>query len=311
MIPDKTLLYILSDAPPDDPLDCVKAARPHLAPHYAAIHLVGPGHALSVRALRRAYRPGVDRLLYDFTAPHDHRWAYDMLNDAAAAIMLGCHNLAQGVALADLRSAQRYAADGFRFSADATVGVLDATPASSATVSLPRPAVSLAAEGGSNDLVMAVAPGAVETAYAALLGLKGDNASLVVLTASRRDANDLTDIIAAFGMSAAHVRYARNRPALFSATTQASGLIDVTDKAAPALGDAAFVAGCIGAPVLRLSSTGRAGEAAAAFAASKPCRDPAAADEFAATRPLADFANDVHALIEAGFAHAMKRDAAA
>lgn len=317
--PDQATLYILSDAPSDDPLDNVAAATPFLASRYAAIHQVGPGHALSVRALRRVYEPDVDQLLYDFTAPHDHSWAFDMLNDAPAAILRGCYNLAQGGmqggvqggALADLRSAQRYAADGLRFSPDATIGVLDAAPASIAATSLPRPAVTITPSAAANDLILAVSPGAIETAYAALLGLKGHSAPLTVLTASRRDANDLTDVIAAFEMSTTYVRYARNRAGLVAAMISAGGLIDINEEAAPAFSDTAFVARCIGAPVLNLTSAPQAGAAAKAFATSNLRKDPAAAAGFVAARPIATFARDLHKLITAGFAHARQQAAAA
>lgn len=309
--PDQATLYILSDAPSDDPLDNVATATPFLASRYAAIHQVGPGHALSLRALRRVYEPDVDQLLYDFTAPHDHSWAFDMLNDAPAAILRGCYNLAQGGVLADLRSAQRYAADGLRFSPDATIGVLDAAPASIAATSLPRPAVTITPSAAANDLILAVSPGAIETAYAALLGLKGHSAPLTVLTASRRDANDLTDVIAAFGMSTTYVRYARNRAGLVAAMISAGGLIDINEEAAPAFSDTAFVARCIGAPVLNLTSARQAGAAAKAFATSNLRKDPAAAAGFAAARPIATFARDLHKLITAGFAHARQQAAAA
>lgn len=311
MKPAQATLYILSDAPTGDPLDCVAAAMPFLAPHYAAIRRIGPGNALSVRVLRRAYEAGVDRLLYDFTAPNDHSWAFDMLNDAPAAIMLGCYNLAQGVALADLRSAQRYAAAGLRFSPDATIGILDATADEATARSLPRPAAMITPTASENDLTLAVAPGAIETAYAALLGLRGYDAPLTILTVSRRDANDLTDIIAAFGMSATQVRYARNRAGLTAAMVGAGGLIDVHDETAPAYGDAAFVAGCIGAPVLRLVAPAGAGAAANAFAASLPRKDLALAADFAVSRPISTFAGDLYALIEAGFTPAMQPGAVA
>ncbi len=306
---DQATLYSLSDAPPGDPLDCVTAALPLLSRRYGAVQQVGPGRALSVRALLRAYRPGVDRMLFDFTAPHDHSWAFDMLDDAPSAVLLGCYNLAQGVALADLRSAQRYAAGGIRFSPDATIGVLDgATPSLTATT-LSRPAALITPSAEARDLVLAVAPGAVETAYAALLEIRGVTSSLTILTVSKRDAVDLADIVAAFGMTAAHVQHVQYRAEFAAAMGGARGVIDINERHAPASA-AAFVAGCIGAPVLTLTTV-KGANAAAAFVASSPRRDPAAAHEFTAARPITAFANNLHALIETGFARALQQTSAA
>lgn len=311
MNPDLPTLYILSDAPPDDPLDSVAAAMPLLAPHYTALHKVGPNHALSVRALRRTYELGVDRLLFDFTPPQDHRWAFDMLKQSPAAVLLGSYSPAAPVGpLANLQSSQRYAAQGHRYSPKDTVCILDATHNPAAVRSLPRPATPILPSDDTSDLILAVAPGAVETAYAALRGLRGGDAVVIVLTTSRRDANDLTDIIAAFGMPSAHVRYARTRAGIAAAMTRASGLIEIGDEGRPGLSDATFVAGCLGAPVLALTIPTGAGEAAAAFAASDPRPDPKVAKDFAAKRPMAGFANNLHALIEAGFARAKQSFAA-
>lgn len=305
-------LYILSDAPPGDPLDCVAAAAPRLTPHYAAIHQVGPGQAMSVRALRRAYEPGVDRLLYDFTAPDDHTWALSMLSDAPAAALLGGYSpFAPDAALADLRAARRYAASGERFSPAVMTGVLDAKSPPITDATLARPAVAAAPASDINDLMLAVAPGAVETAYAALLGLRACGAAVTILTTSRRDANDLMDIVAAFAMAAAQIRYIRDRAGLVAAISNAGGLIEVKAAAATAVSDAAFIAGCFGAPVLDLTSPKDAAAAAEAFAASDPRKDPVAGQGFAAARPLASFAKDLHALIEAGFVRAQQPVAAA
>ena len=311
MIPDQATLYIFSDAPLGDPLDCVVAAAPYLASHYAAIHRVGPRRTMSVRAFRRAYEPGMDRLLYDFTSPADYNWALEMLDAAPAAALLGGYSPgAPSAALATLRSARRYAANGHRFPPAVTMGVLDATPASITGASLRRPSAAIT-PASANHLVMAVAPGTVETAYAALRGMKSQNASLTVLCTSRRDANDLADIVNAFEMAGAQIRYIRNRASVAFAMAGAGGLIDLCDASAQAISDAAFAARCVGAPVLPLITPDGAAKAAAAFAASEPQKDPIAARKFAAARPVAAFANDLHALIEAGFTRAMQADAAA
>ena len=308
---DQAALYILSDAPAGDPLDCVAAAAPHFAPHYAAIHQVGPGKAMSARALRRAYEPGVDRLLYDFTPPGDHGWAVGMQQDAPAAALIGGDSpFAPDAALADLRAARRYAARGEGFSPDVMTGVLDARSSPISARLLTRPAIAITPPPDGTDLMLAVAPGAIETAYAALLGLRAKGA-VTCLAVTRRDANDLTDIAAAFGMAAARIRFVRDRAGLLAAVAAAGGLIDIHEAAAPAVSDAAFVAGCIGAPVLDLTAPIGAAAAAEAFAASKPRKNPAAATGFAAARPMASFADDLHALIEAGFARARQPVAAA
>ena len=308
---DQSTLYILSNAQPGDPLDCVAAAMPLLALNYAKIQQVGPHHDLSLRALRRAYEPTVDRLLYDFTAPDTHNWAFDMLRDAPAAVLLGNYRAAAPIgALADLRSAQRYAALGHRFSIDVTIGVLDATADPLTIQSILRPAAFISPSPDIIEFILAVTPGEIETAYAALVGLRGQGASLTILTALRRDANELPDIIAAFGMPDARVRYVRNRAGLVAALTGAGGVIDIGDEARLGLSNAAFVAACLGAPVLTLNTPDGAGEVAEAFAVMAPDRDPIAAKEFKAARPLEPFAGDLHALIEAGFAHAKQAAAA-
>ncbi len=312
MKPDQGTLYILSDARPGDPLDCISAAAPHLAPHYTSILSVGPSQAMSVRALRRAYEPGVDRLFYDFTAPGDHSWAIGMLQDAPAAALLGGDSpFAPDAALADLRSAQRYAASGGRFSPAVTIGVLDPTSPPIAGASLTRPAVPVAPATEAGHLMLSIAPGAVETAYAALLGLRTYDAAVTLLTATRRDANDLTDIVVAFKMDAAQIRYIRDRAGVLASIASTCGMIDVRGATASAASDAAFAAGCVGAPVLALTAPTGAAAAAGAFAATKPRKDPAAATGFAAARPLAPFAGNLHALVETGFSRALQSDDAA
>jgi len=189
-------------------------------------------------------------------------------------------------------------------------GILDARSSPISARALTRPAVAITPSPDRRDLILAVSPGAVETAYAALLGLRARGA-VTIVTASRRDANDLTDIVAAFGMAAAQIRYIRDRAGLISILSSAGGVIDVYEATAPAICDAAFIAGCIGAPVLDLTAPTGAAAAAEAFAASDPRKDPAAAQGFAAARPMEPFANDLHALIEAGFARAQQSVAAA
>ncbi len=312
VMPDQGTLYILSDASPGDPLDCVTAAKPYLASQYTAVHYVGPGQAMSVRALQRSYEPGVDRLLYDFTPPADHDWAFGMLGAAPAAVLLGgCSPVSPGAPLADLRSAQRYAARGHRFSPAVTIGVLDATHGSAIGLPLSRPSATIAPAADNNDLIMAVAPSTVETAYATLRGVKSQGAALTLLCTSRRDANDLAGIIAAFGIAAARIRYIRTRVDIASAMAGVGGLIDLCDADAPALSDTTFTARCLGAPVLTLNAPDGAAAAAEAFAASAPRKDHAAAQSFADTRPITPFAKGLHALIEAVFAHAMQPGAAA
>ena len=308
-MPDQAL-YILGPESPGDPLDCVAAAAPFLAARYDAIRTVGPGQAMSLRSMRRIYAPGVDRLLYDFTAPADHSWAMEaLLHWPGAVLLAGRAPVALSAAATGLRSAQRYAAEGFRFPPSATIGALDGAPLPLRASSLVRPAATISALPQTDDLALAVGPGAIETAYAALLGLAGESASVAIIAAARRDANDLIDIIDALQITSARVRYVRSRKDAVAAATCAGGLIDAL-MPDHGLSDAGFAAHCVGAPVLSLTSRDTATRQAADFAAAKPARDPAAAQEFAAARPASAFADSLVTLIEAGFHQARTGNAA-
>lgn len=293
-------LFILGPASPDDPLDCVAAATPFLSAHYDAIHHAGPEHAISIRSMLREYDPRVDRLLYDFTAPADYGWALTALSQSPGAVLLaGRFPVERTGAFADLRSAQRYAAGGRPNPPSVVVGVLDAVAEPQNASILRRPAAGISAAVRRDDLALAVAPGAIETAYAALLGLARVEASVGVIASARRDANDLADIIHALQATRAQVRYARSRKEAATAACGVGGLIDIAADAQD-LSDAGFAARCVGAPVLRLHSSKDASQQAVAFAQEKPDRDSAAARKFARARPLSAFANDLRSLIEAG-----------
>lgn len=300
-------LYIIGGAPPGDPLDCVAAATPFLAPHFTAIHAVGPDQPMSVRAMRRAYEPGVDRLLYDFTALADYDWALDMLAEAPGAVLVGRQSpiWPSGV-MTGLRSARRYIAGAHRFPSGATVGALDAPSEGAIGHSLNRPAITLPSTAEAPGLAMAVEPDAIETAYAALKGLAGGAATTLTLLAStRRDANDLTDIRMALGLAEVRVRYIRSRSDIADAVSAVSGLIIAADEARLGISDAAFAARCVGAQILTLTSPAGAADAATSFVEGRPVRDAAAASAFTAARPIQTFANDLHTLIETGPHHAL------
>ena len=308
-------LFILSHAPPDDPLDCVGGAAAFMAPRYSAVHKVGPSQTMSVRSMRRVFEPGVDRLLYDFTPSGAEGWMLDLLGFAPGAVLVsGRSPVAAAGVLADLRSAQRYAEDGFRFAPAATIGALDTdtdanTDAGGAAArALRRPAAAIAGTPRAADLALAVAPGGMETAYAALLGLADIAASLLIIAATRRDANDLIDIADALQMDRTSVRYVRTRRDIAQAAASAGGLIDASGRGQS---DAAFIARCVGAPVLSLSAPDGASDQAVQFAASRPDHDKAAAETFHRSRPAADFANGLAALIEAGFQRARQSTEAA
>lgn len=303
-------LYIISLAPSGNPLDCVGDAAALLAEQYEAVHLVGPAQTMSSRAMRRQFRPARDRVLYDLTAPGDGNWALDLLAQWPGAVLRSSRHLpvTDGV-LADLRSVRRYASGGFRFSPVVTIGELDAVAGDQAAMTLRRPAVTITALSDAHDIALAVAPGAIETAYSALLGLVSTEKPLVAFAVTRRDANDLSDMINALDLRDAHVRYLRNRNEIARSAAALSGLIDAGD-ADGRMSDLAFVARCIGAPVLSLTTPSGAGEAAKAFVSNGPQRDAAAARHFRATRSLQAFADDLHTLIEAGYRRALQPSAA-
>ncbi|MBX2855411.1 MAG: hypothetical protein KTR21_10500 [Rhodobacteraceae bacterium] len=306
MAPRPTL-YVLGNAPPGDPLDCVREAAPLLAAHYDQVHHVGPVQLMSLRSMRRQYRPGVDRLLYDFTLAEGLDWALQNIARSPGAVLLSSESPVAPVGMfADLRSAQRYASGAFRFPALATLGALDEGASVQSAMILRRPAPKITAQQRSEEIGLAVTPGAIETTYAALCGLAGRAEPIVLLAATRRDANDAMDMVAA--LKASHIRISRIRARwdIAYAACTIRGLIDVTGSA-NASSNAAFIANCIGAPVLRLFSPEGAGEAAAAFVASAPICDLAAAQEFCGARPAAAFAEDLHTLIEAGRRQAVQK----
>lgn len=298
-------LYVLGDAPPDDPLDCVAAATPILAGAFEAVHQVGPGQAMSLRAFRRNFQPGTDSLLYDLTAPSDYEWALRIMKEAPAAVLIAGYNIvAPTGGLTGLRSSQRYVQTGFRLPEGVTSGTLDAKDVRTAGQVVRRPAVHFPKASGT-DLVLSVGAGAIEQAYGALLGLRAlgklqTEIALDILAYTRQDANELADILSAFQMPAGRVRYVRKRAEIAAVVAGARAVIDVSTGAETADSDAVFVAKCIGAPVMGIADTRLAAEMAFEFAGSPREPDPVHASDFADSRPLASFADALLSLIEMG-----------
>ncbi len=301
-------LYILGDTPPGDPLDCVAAAVPYLEKAFAGVHRVGPGQAMSDRAIRRAYEPGVDLLLYDFTAHNDYGWALGALEETPAAVLLASHSpIAPGGAMADLRSAQRYATDGFRLPSAATPGILDGVPGAPFGWTLHRPAllISPVNTGRGADIVVTVAQGAIEAAYATLIAFTAQDRSklpktLDVVATTRRDSNDLADILTAFDLQGVRVRYLRERADIVAIVSGAGGLIDISSAAMPGQSDAIFAARCNGLPMLALTSRDTVTDAVVEFLATPQMADASAAAAFRKERSIETFATGLLAFIGAG-----------
>ena len=112
----RSLYIVRTDPDPGDPLDVVARAMPHLMARYRQVRLVMPGArsqgdaALTLRGLRRGFRNGRDRILFDFTSPDTAAWAGEMARSSVGAILCGPARLPlqTGLAPALVRARQRY-----------------------------------------------------------------------------------------------------------------------------------------------------------------------------------------------------------
>ena len=305
-------LYLIGCAPPDDPLDPVAPAREALGAYYDEIITVGPGREASLRAFRRSFQPQRDRALFDLTAPGDLEWALDAVRETPAACMISARcPIAPMPALASLRSARRYAHQGFRLPPAAAVGGLDCSPPSlPVDMVLHRPAATPPPAEAVADAAIMIAPGAIEGAYAVLLDLRPAAPRLALIAETERDASDARDIAEALGLEQAWVIHAETRRAIADATASARALIDITMSTDAGLSDAGLVARCIGAPVLDVVSPG-AGASALGFLKDGPPRDPSRAKAFAAARRPEDFAASLYELAELGAKRATMAERAA
>ena len=308
-----TTLYVVGAAPLDDPLDVIRPLRAHLLDVYSDVRLVGPGRDMSLRAMRRSFRPGVDRLMYDFTSLESVDWALSAIDTLPGAVLIAANNIVSptGV-LAGLRSAQRYAASGFRLPPYIAIGALDAQPPGMVMDRMMhRPVVCLTTDEPVFDVLIAVDPGAIEPAYAVLRAMgDSDRICAAMLAQTQRDMDDLMDMAPALGLGEAPVRLAVDRASVVASVASAKSFIGVSDRKRAGLTDGAFVAHSLGLSVLSVTSPAMVEASVPDFLDHIGGRDPAAADAFAADRQAKRFAVDLLSLIEEG-ARRVNRAAAA
>lgn len=308
-----TTLHVVGAAPLDDPLDVIRPVRAHLLDVYGDLRLVGPGRDMSLRAMRRSFRPGVDRLMYDFTSLESVDWALPAIDTMPGAALIAANKIVSPAgALAGLRSAQRYAAIGFRLPPHIVIGAMDAQLTGMLMDRMMhRPVVFLTTNEPVFDVLIAVDPGAIETAYAVLRAL-GDSGRIraAMLAQTQRDVDDLMDMAPVLGPGEVPIRHAVDRASVVAAVASAKSFIGVSDRKWAGLTDGEFVARSLGSSVLSVTSPAMVAESAPDFLDQICGRDPAAADAFAEVRQAKRFAVDLLSLIEEGARRARRAAAA-
>ncbi|MEM7268147.1 MAG: hypothetical protein AAF401_02720, partial [Pseudomonadota bacterium] len=174
------LYVIVGGLDAGDPFSAFEAAQPHLAEVYSRIERVADLADCGPRQFRRAYRPDLDRVLYDFTGIRAPGWARDMMSEAPGAILLSAHPPRFEDEGSTPRAQRRYAA-AFRAPAAATVAGLDARPPSAEFI-VPRPAFDMPQATPRYDAAIIAPMDTITALYEALLAVRDTASQIVVAT---------------------------------------------------------------------------------------------------------------------------------
>lgn len=235
---DATLFLVGPGADPSDPLDCIAAARTILAEAYGAIEDVGRDVGVSLRSLRRRFRPEVDRVLYDMSRPEAMAWALPELRQTRGLAVISAAGWpSQDDALT--RAQRRYRARLDAKARDVAVIGLDLRHPGAKT--LHRPITTSLGASKSFDIALFCGRDHVDAIYQVLVA-SGDLRVLIVaqsdaeITAARAIANRIRPD------AATDLRVAHHRAARASLVSKAHRIVECDETLLPGISDVEFAA---------------------------------------------------------------------
>ncbi|MGB0507095.1 MAG: hypothetical protein ACPGGK_12945 [Pikeienuella sp.] len=250
-----TLFIVGADPLAGDPLDAVASAEPILQSAYQRVVRISPSGDRSLRAMRRAFRPERDRLLYDFTRREPVVWAGREPETSPGLILVGAARLT--LSSTPSRAGLRYAElapDAWRTSQvvalAANVGGLPVLPR-------PAPRYVRRAVSVKYDITCVCPEFGVAEAYAALLVCREHFGSvgrrMLIVAQDTKDAEEITRYSKMLGVeNVCDVQTILRRRELFILLAESRLVCEFDRRAWPGVTDVVATAMCVGRPVMRL-----------------------------------------------------------